>query len=272
MNLYPQNEIQNFHSHSFYFLKIEENKHLLSITLNRPEKKNALHPQMVNELAFSMQYAHLTSSVYAVLIQAEGDVFCAGADLKAMMGQIDEHSSSIPKPKSEVLIGELFNKIHKPVIAKVCGNVYAGGFFFLAGAHYVVCLEEVSFALPEIKRGIFPFQVMAALLNIMPARKVLDWCMRGYNMNADEALKYGLITHIANKSNINSICDQLAAEIIENSPSAIRLGLEAYDHISPSSSQHEYLHDMLQKTIKTKDAQEGLIAFKEKRKPNWSDE
>jgi len=256
----------------FAFITIQLTEHTLQLTLNRPEKKNALHPHMLQEIAFALQYAHQTKNIRNVVINAAGKVFCAGADLKAFMGMVGEFNSSINKSEQEILIGELFKEVHKPIIAKVEGNVYAGGFFFLAGANYVVCNEEVVLGLPEVKRGLFPFQVMAALLEVMPKRKVVDWCIRGYNLPASEAHEIGLVTHLTTKKNIDETINSLIDEINQNSPTAIRLGLEALHEINPSKKQHQYLMKMLQKAVGSKDGQEGLLAFKEKRKPIWTGE
>jgi len=272
MNHYTKTQTANIHNETFAFIEVNENDHVLTITLDREKKKNALHPQMINELAFAMQYAHHEPGVWVVVIQAKGNVFCAGADLKAFMGFLGEYESSVPAPNGELLIGELFNKIHKPTIAKITGDVYAGGFFFLAGSHIVVAQEDVKFGLPEVKRGLYPFQVMAALLRVMPARKVLDWCIRGYNLPVHEAEKYGLVSHVTSTEDIDNQVNDIIEELKQNSPSAIRMGLEAYDHIQPDAATHKYLMEMLQKTVASKDGQEGLSAFREKRPPVWMGE
>ncbi len=272
MNHYTIEQTANIHQETFAFIEVKESDHVLYITLDREKKKNALHPQMINEIAFAMQYAHHEKNIWMVVVGAKGNVFCAGADLKAFMGFLGEFDSSIPTPAGEVLVGELFNKIHKPVIAKVTGDVYAGGFFFLAGSHIVIAQDDVKFGLPEVKRGLYPFQVMATLMKVMPARKVIDWCIRGYNLPVAEAQQYGLITSMTTADKIDEAVGKVINELKQNSPSAIRLGLEAYDHILPSASEHKYLLEMLQKTIGTGDGQEGLTAFREKRKPIWKGE
>ena len=269
MILYSKEQTQSLHQETFAFLKVEEKNQLLRITLDRAHKKNALHPQMVNEIAFAMHYAHFKKEVWMVLLQANGNIFCAGADLKAMLGQIEENNSSIPPPKEEVLIGELFNKIHKPVIAKVTGDVYAGGFFFLAGSHIVIAQEGIKLGLPEVKRGLYPFQVMAALLKVMPSRKVIDWCIRGYNLPVREAAQYGLVTQVTTADQIDAETEKILEELRKNSPTAIQFGLAAYDKIRPAAEEHQYLLGMLMKTIGTPDGQEGLKAFREKRVPKW---
>ena len=269
MNLYSLEQTRNIQHQKFAFLKIAEEDHVLTITLDRAAKKNALHPHMVKEIAYAMHFAHFNKEIWIIVFEAEGNVFCAGADLKAMVGLIEPNDSTIPEPSGEVLIGELFNKVYKPTIAKVTGDVFAGGFFFLAGCNIVLAQDNVRFGLPEVKRGLYPFQVMAALLKVMPPRKVIDWCIRGYNLSVSEAERFGLVTKVCKAENINVALLAIIDELKENSPSGISKGLEAFDHIRPSGEDHKYLMEMFQKTISSPDGQEGLKAFQEKRKPDW---
>jgi len=272
MNLFETIAQADFEQQDFAFLEIEEVDNVLTITLDRANKKNALHPQMVNEIAYAFQYAHHTKNIWMIVLQAKGDVFCAGADLKAMLGSIEPNDSTIPKPKTEILIAELFNKIHKPTITKVAGDVYAGGFFFLAGSNIVLAQNDVKFGLPEVKRGLYPFQVMAALMRVMPERKVLDWCIRGYNLPVKDAEQFGLVTKVVEANEIDKEVNNIINELKQNSPTAISNGLKAYDHLQPSQETHQYLSKMLMQTAKSKDGQEGLTAFREKRKPIWTRE
>lgn len=255
---------------TYAFIQVKEIENTLTIRLDRAAKRNAIHPKMVDELAFALQYAKTSKHIWVVVLEADGKVFCAGADLKSFMGDLGEFNSSIPQANKEVLIGDMFNQVHKPIIAKIEGDVYAGGFFFLAGSTYVVANKHIKLGLPEVKRGLFPFQVMASLLDVMPKRKVVDWCIRGYNLEVEKAAEYGLVTHISTPETIDTIVAELIADLSANSPSAIRLGLEALDTIRHSESKHKYLMEMLMKTVSSKDGQEGLRAFREKRKPVWT--
>ncbi|MGY8923816.1 MAG: enoyl-CoA hydratase-related protein, partial [Flavobacteriales bacterium] len=88
---------------------------------------------------------------------------------------------TVPKANSKVLIGELFNKLYKPKICQLEGDVYAGGFLIVAGCNYVVAKKNIVLGLPEVKRGIFPFQVMESLSKVISIRNIMDWCIRGYN-------------------------------------------------------------------------------------------
>ena len=244
---------------------------LWRVTLDRPDKANALTEDMLATLVSIAKQAQAHPNLRALVITGAGEkVFCAGADLKAMTGDVEPNYSTIPSPNKDILIGELFNKIYKPTIAVVNKDVYAGGFLILAGCLFVVANNKLNFSLPEVKRGLFPMQVMASLINIMPKRKVLDWCVRGYSITAKEALSLGLLSHICSEDKIESVTNKLVEEIKENSPKAISLGLEAYDNLYNTNNEHEYLSEMLNKMQQNDDAKEGLSAFKEKRKPNWT--
>lgn len=271
---YTKEQCQKLNEQHFAFLKVGREDHVLNITLNRPQKRNALNPTMVHELAFAMCHARYQNDIWTVVIRAEGDVFCAGADLKAFMGTTEEDDSTIPPPEGEVLIGELFNKLYKPCIALVEKNVYAGGMLILSGCTHVITTTEVTFSLPEVKRGLFPFQVMAALMEVAPARKIIDWCMRGYDLEAEQALIWGLATHVTMPGKAEAELKLLLKDILANSPTAIRKGLEAFDHLRQQNTaeQHKYLRNMLMQTLQSKDAQEGIAAFREKRSPQWTGE
>jgi enoyl-CoA hydratase/carnithine racemase len=268
--------VRNLHDETFAYLKVSEADHVLRIHLNRPEKRNAMNPKMMEEIAFAMSYANHTPGVWAVVLSAEGKIWSAGADLKSFAGdKAEETVSTIPDARDEILVGELFMRVHKPTIVQVDAPVYAGGHMLVGGALYVIATPNASFSLPEVKRGLFPFQVMEVLMQTLPPRQVLDWCIRGSSLTAQEATDMGLVSHFAeDATDMQRQTEALLAEIFANSPAAIRLGLEAYDKLrhTPRKEAHAYLKAMLNSTIRTQDAQEGLAAFQEKRSPAWTGE
>lgn len=259
---------------TFGYTQVAIADHVMTLTLNRPAKKNAMNPRMMAEIAFALAHARYNADVWAVVVAAQGDVFCAGADLKAFAGAAgaDEPASTIPDAEGEILLGEAFLQAHKPCIARVHGNVYAGGFLITCGCQYVIAAEGVTFSLPEVKRGIFPMQVMASLMQVMSPRLALDFCVRGRTVNATEAQALGLATRTVPVTELDSAVSQLVETMKENSPSAIRMGLQAFDELRaiPHHQQHAYLKGMLAQTLQTQDAKEGIAAFMEKRKPNWT--
>lgn len=255
----------------FAHLLVEEANNVLRLTLNRPEKKNALNPVLFKELAFAITYAHFKREVWAVVIQANGDVFCAGADLKAFAGQTEETRSTVPEPGSEVVIGNVFSELCKPCIARVHAPVYAGGFLIICGCTHVIASNNATFSLPEVKRGLFPFQVMYSMLQIMPARQVLDFCIRARSVDAAEAVQLGLVSKAVPAAELDMEVESILQNILQYSPAAIRLGLQAYNDLKKLSGAEAQLHmkKMLTEALQTDDAAEGLKAFMEKRKPEW---
>ncbi|MFN8285926.1 MAG: enoyl-CoA hydratase-related protein [Chitinophagales bacterium] len=269
--LYTIDQIKTLKEQTFAHLLVEEKDHVLTLTLNRPDKKNALNEVLFREIAYALEYAHYTPEVWVVVLQANGDVFCAGADLKAFAGATSESISTVPMPNGEIAIGNVFNYLHKPCIAKVHAPVYAGGFLLICGCTHVVASNTAIFSLPEVKRGLWPFQVMQSMLNIMPARTIIDFCMRAKSLNAIEAEKIGLVSKAVDPAKLNEEVQALVDDILQYSPSAIRLGLEAFELLrsTPQSEAHNRMKQMLSLTIQTEDAAEGIAAFMEKRKPVW---
>lgn len=262
---------------NFRYLLISLHDHVLTITLNRPEKKNALHPPMLNELAFALAYAHYTPDVWLVVLAAAGDTFCAGMDLKTLSGAGgsglagEPELTSVPEPTGQVRLGELMADLHKPCIARVQGSVYAGGFLLVGSSTYVVAADSATFSLPEVKRGLFPFQVLAVLLNVMPARTALDLCLRARTLSATDAQAIGLVTDVVAASDLDAAILRLLNELKQFSPTAIQYGLRAVQQLKslPSNEQQAYLYEQFEQLQQTPDAKEGMAAFVEKRKPKW---
>lgn len=252
------------------YLLVDQTDHVLTVTLNRPEKKNALNPTLLAELAFALAYAHHTPDVWLVVLAAAGDVFCAGMDLKALTTG-EAEPLTVPDPDGPIRVGELMAGLHKPCIAQIQGPVYAGGFLLVGGATYAVAADIATFSLPEVKRGLFPFQVLAVLLELMPARRALDLCLRGQTITAPEAQFIGLVTEVVAPADLDGAVARLAAALKQVSPTALRFGLQAYQALksTPADQQQAFLYDQFTQIQQTADAHEGINAFIEKRSPNW---
>jgi enoyl-CoA hydratase/carnithine racemase len=272
MTYYTPEQIGTLSSVSFAHLLLHEEGHVLTITLNRPEKKNALNPTLIAELAFALSYAHHARSVRVVVLAAAGDVWCAGMDLKALQSSAEASTSTVPPPAGTVRLGELMAAFGKPCVARVHAPVYAGGVLLVAGATHVVASEEAAFGLPEVKRGLFPFQVLDSLLQLgLPTRPVLDWCLRGTTLRAAEAQALGLLTRCVAEAELDEAVGYLVAELVAVSPTAQQYGLRAYQALRtlPAAERQAYLFEQFQQIQQTADAREGLVAFAEKRPPVW---
>jgi enoyl-CoA hydratase/carnithine racemase len=255
----------------FEATEINLDGHILSITLNRPEKRNAINTVMGNEIAYALSYAAQESNVRVVIIQAKGEVFCAGGDLASMSGQVEETVSTVPKTGGFDSISLLIRNINKPVICKIQGSVYAGALLMVSNATHAIAVNDAKFAAPEIKRGIWPFMVMAGLFRVMPKRQGLDFIMRGEVIDAMTAEKYGLITRAVGKEELDQTVNKLATDFANLPPNTMKMGLEAYNRQDAMAFDDAlpYLKEQLAKCLQAEDAKEGIAAFFEKREPKW---
>jgi enoyl-CoA hydratase/carnithine racemase len=239
---------------------------IMTITLNRPEKKNALNNVMMNELNYALAYAKQESSIRVVVIAAEGNIFCAGADLTRTKSE-----SNVPKLKNNDDISLSLRHLYKPVICKIQGSVYAGALLIVSNSTHAIAVKEAEFSAPEIHRGLWPFMVMAGLFRVMPKRAGLDFIMRGQPIDASKAEKFGLINQSVNKEHLDETVNSLAKELASLAPETMQFGLEAYEKQDSKSFNEAlpYLQEQIAKCFEGKDAKEGISAFLEKRKPNW---
>ena len=251
--------------------QIEIKKQILTITLNRPEKKNAINDAMSNEIIYALKYASENEVVRVVVIQANGDTFCAGGDLKGMTGGTVNNESSVPKLGDVEDISLLIRNLNKPTICKIQGNVFAGALMMITNSTHAIAADHTIFAAPEIKRGIWPFMVMGGLFRVMPKRQGLDFIMRGESIDAETAEKYGLINEATPSGNLDTVVGKLAKAFSKLPPNTMQMGLKAYneqDHMAFDEAL-PYLRQQLRECLESDDAKEGITAFLEKREPDW---
>ena len=239
---------------------------IMTITLNRPEKKNALNNVMMNEINYALAYAKQEKSVRVVVFAAKGDIFCAGADLSRT-----NSDSNVPKLDNADDISLAIRHLYKPVICKIQGSVLAGALLIVTNSTHAIAVNEATFSAPEIHRGLWPFMVMAGLFRVMPKRAGLDFIMRGKPIDSKKAMDWGLINKTVKKEELDKKVDKLADELASLAPETMQFGLEAYEKQDSKSFDEAlpYLKEQIAKCFEGKDAKEGISAFLEKRKPNW---
>lgn len=176
----------------YNFIKTKQEDFCYYLTLARAEKRNAFTPTMVNEIAHAIHEANTNPAIKLVILQAEGPVFCAGMDLKAFQDPAVDRPN--PALEQQILsLGEVMDKLHKPSVAWVEGDVIAGAFLFIANCTYVFSRKDVRFRLPELAIGLFPFQVMVSLLKVMSEKQMLQLCLDTHYFDAAVARGYGLV-------------------------------------------------------------------------------
>ena len=241
-----------------------------TITLFNPERRNAIGPQMTNELLYALEDARAAEDVRAIVITGDGKAFCAGGDFAQMAGGADGPKLAHKGDYADLLIA--LAKSDKPVIAKVNGHAMGGGLGIVAACTFAIASTEAQLGTPEINVGLFPMMIMAVLARIVPRRRLLQMMLLGERMSADDAAKIGIVGEVVAAGALDAAVKKLADALATKSPITVRLGLRAFaaqDDLDLEKAL-PLLRDRLAECLSTDDAREGLMAFLEKRQPKWS--
>jgi len=242
-----------------------------TITINRPEARNALNATVIRELGVALAQLDADTGSRAVVLRGAGDrAFCPGADLKGMF-----QAESILEAREQYSgLAHVLNAIPRmrtPVIARVQGYALAGGCGLAAACDVVIASEDAVFGLPEIKLGLLPLMVLAPILRTASPRRVLELVLTGRELPALEALDLGLVTRVVPRGDLDRMVSETARTLAGLSPTAVALGKEAFYRaldLTPSQAL-EHMRDLLTIVAQSEDAKEGIAAFLEKRTPRW---
>jgi methylglutaconyl-CoA hydratase len=242
----------------------------LWITINRPEKRNAMNGDVIAGIARGYRQAHDDPDVRVIVLTSAGDkAFCAGADLQNTGAAF---AADFAKPNVDFAdLLRLSQGATKPAIARVNGTCMAGGMGLLCMTDMAVAADHAQFGLPEVKVGVFPMQVLSLMQSIAPRRLVSEWCITGEPFDAHAAQAAGLLNHVVPAAELDAKVDWLIGRITDKSPTAIRRGKYAMRAIAAMSFDESiaYTESQIALLAMTEDAKEGLAAFAAKRKPVW---
>ena len=244
--------------------------HAFWITINRPDKRNALNASVIAGIVDGFRRAHEDNDVRVIVLTGAGDnAFCAGADLQPGAGFAFDLSQ--PNLAYADMLRAAQNAT-KPTIARINGVCMAGGIGLLCMTDMAVAADNVIFGLPEVKVGVFPMQVLSLLQAIAPPRLVREWCFTGEPFSASEAKDAGLLNHVVPASDLDAKVEWLVGRLTDKSPTAIRRGKYAMRALASMSFDQgiAYTESQIALLAMTQDAKEGLAAFAEKRKPVWT--
>ena len=248
----------------------EKRGHAFWITINRPDKRNAINADVVAGIRAGYREAHSDPGVRAIVLTGAGDkAFCAGGDLQPGKGFAFDLSR--PNVDYADLMREAQNAT-LPSISRVNGLCMAGGMGLLCMTDMAVAADHALFGLPEVKLGVFPMQVMSLLQELAPRRRVREWALSGEPFGAGEALDAGLLNQVVPAAELDARIDGLLSHIVDKSPTAIRRGKYAMRAIESMSFDQAiaYTESQIALLAMTEDAKEGLASFNEKRKPVWT--
>jgi enoyl-CoA hydratase/carnithine racemase len=257
--------------------QIQEFEHLLvradrpaaRITLNRPEKRNALSLALMTELIAALEGLGAERDVRAIVIEGAGPAFSAGHDLAEMIGRDAGFYARLFDACTVMM--ERIHEVPQPVIAKVHGAAYAAGCQLVAACDLAVAAEGTRFATPGVKIGLFCSTPMVPVSRAVGRKRALELLLTGEPIDAATAVDWGLVNRAVPLDRLESEVEGLIGAIAGSSPLTVGIGKEAfYRQIELDEHRaYELTKSVMEKNSLTEDAQEGISAFVEKRSPSW---
>ncbi len=242
------------------------------VTLNRSERRNALSLDLMCELIECLDAIGRNDQVRAVILAAAGKVFCSGHDLGEMVGRTAAEYRRTFEVCTELM--EKLQSIPQPVIAQVQGLATAAGCQLVATCDLAIASEDAAFATPGVKIGLFCTTPMVALTRAIGRKRAFEMLVTGDPIDARTAADWGLVNRAVPAADLESETRRLAARIAESSSVIMATGKRAfYTQIELDQPRaYAYAKEVMTANALAEDAQEGICAFLEKRKPAWGRE
>jgi Enoyl-CoA hydratase/carnithine racemase len=241
------------------------------VRLNRPERRNALSLELMQELVGVLRALGERTDVRAVVIEGAGVAFSAGHDLSEMVQRDLSFYQRLFDTCTELM--ETIHKVRQPVIAKVHGIATAAGCQLVAACDLAVAADDARFATPGVKIGLFCSTPMVPLSRAVGRKRALEMLLTGAPISAQTALDWGLVNRVVPASELDAAVDAFVAAIARSSPLTVGIGKEAfYSQIELDEHRaYDLTKSVMAMNSMAADGQEGISAFLDKRPPIWSD-
>ncbi|MCB0392509.1 MAG: enoyl-CoA hydratase/isomerase family protein [Bdellovibrionales bacterium] len=256
------------------FIKVSEEKNCLRVELYRPEKKNAFHPQMIREITKVFEKVEESSARYVHLCGA-GDSFCAGADLEWMKSMKNYTLEQNKQDSLELFkMFETISQCHLPITAKIQGHVMGGANGLVSMCDVVAAENNTQFAFSEVRLGLIPAVISPYILSKMHKPAARSLMVTGRVFSAEEALRGGLIEFCGTQEEVDKFLSSVHKSILAAGPVAVKDTISLLGEVE-NCFDWEQVRQLTTTAIAEKrvseEGQEGLAAFFEKRKPNWTE-
>jgi len=251
-------------------LLYEVANHVATITINRETQRNAISPDALTLFHEYLDFAETDETVRVVCITGAGEkAFCSGADLAGAMGEADDSQSLFDRYAQ--LISRLAT-FPKPTVARINGYCLAGGTGFMLGCDIVIAKASAKFGTPEVNVGLFPMMIGALIFRNVPRKKAMEMILLGEKLTADQARDMGLITRVVADDQFEEAVQGVLTALAGKSPIGMRIGKKAFAAVEqmPLEEAVLFLGGKLAEVAATDDAREGIMAFLEKRAPQFT--
>lgn len=245
---------------------------VVRLTLNRPERRNALSEAMLTELGTALTQIASDRKARVVVLGAAGTVFCSGHDLGEMTGRSEGDYQTLFARCSRVM--QQIRNLPQPVIARVQGLATAAGCQLVATCDLAVAVTEAKFATPGVKIGLFCTTPMVPLVRAIPPKAAMEMLLTGIPITADRAMALGLVNRVVPADQLDATIQELTDAIVASSPATLSLGKRAfYDQLAlDEPTAYERATCLMTENAIQYDAQEGISAFLQKRPAQWKTE
>ncbi|MDZ7919387.1 enoyl-CoA hydratase/isomerase family protein [Rhodoferax sp.] len=246
---------------------------LLTITLSRPEVRNAFNDEVIAELTQAFQTAAASAEVRAVVLAADGPAFCAGADLNWMRRMADyTRAENLADAAKLAEMLRVMYACPKPTIARIQGDVVAGGMGLVAACDMAVTVDTAGFCLSEVKLGLIPATISPYVIRAMGARAAHRYFLTAERFSAQEAHRIGFVHEVVPAEQLDTKVAELVKALVNASPNAVRSCKELVQTVAEReidgtliAQSVEGIADIRSST----EGKEGVQSFLQKRKPNW---
>ncbi|OTP67539.1 Methylglutaconyl-CoA hydratase [Caballeronia sordidicola] len=254
-------------------LTVTADGHVARVTLNRPDVRNAFDDATIVELTAAFRALADDASVRVIILAANGPSFCAGADLNWMKRMADYSDA---ENRADALgLATMLNTIYtcrKPVIARVQGDAYAGGMGLVAVADIAITADSAHFCLSEAKLGLMPATIAPYVIRAIGARASHRYFVTAERIDANEALRIGLVHQVVSDEALDATVDAVAAAIAANSPNAVRECKQLVVDLAGKTIDDTLISDTADRIARIRasdEGRDGVRSFLEKRKPSW---
>jgi methylglutaconyl-CoA hydratase len=242
-------------------------------TLNRPDVRNAFNDEVIAELAEVFSELARRADVRCIVLAANGPAFCAGADLnwmKRMAGYTYEENLADAKALADML--NVLYRCPKPTIARVQGDVYAGGTGLVAACDIAVSVDTANYCLSETRLGLIPATISPYVIRAMGARAAHRYFLTAERFSAIEAHRIGLVHEVVNANNLDAKVGEIALALVSAGPAAVKASKALVQDVAERKIDDE----LIARTVKgiadirvSEEGREGIQSFLQKRKPGW---
>jgi enoyl-CoA hydratase/carnithine racemase len=239
------------------------------ITLNRPERRNALSLELMQELVSSLETLGANPDVRGIVIEGAGVAYSAGHDLSEMIGRDLPFYQRLFDVCTVLM--EAIHRVPQPVIAKVHGVATAAGCQLVAACDLAVASDDARFGTPGVKIGLFCSTPMVPLSRAIGRKRALEMLLTGDLIDASTALEWGLVNRVVPGERLEEAVMELVDKIIQSSPLTVGIGKQAF-YAQVELDEHgayDLTKSVMAMNSMAGDAQEGMCAFLEKRQPSW---